>query len=120
MAPEFEPAIPRELKETKAELQRKLAALKSKPENLDLANAPLKPENKEFLDFIHKEMVRLEESQSPEDRQRLAQRQRQANQMLSDPKSYRDLVLIPAAIQQAELLKRKIAIVTEVIEGPSV
>lgn len=112
--------FPRELRQTKADLQKKLAAIKANPKNLDLAGAPLKPDTSEFLEYIRKEMVRLEASQTPEDRRKFAERQRESNRLLSDPKSYTDLVLTPAAMQQAELLKRKIATVTEFLEGPSV
>ncbi len=93
--------------------------IRSNHKNLDLGNAPLKKEAEEFLAYLRKTITELELSQTDEARRQLAQRRRDATHFLADPKNYERLALTPVARERVDLLKRKIAVVNEYLEGPS-
>jgi hypothetical protein len=112
--------FPSKLDDLRSRLQAELKAVESDPKNVDLAGAPLKEKSEAFLDRLRKEIVELEAFQSPEAKQLLAQKQREATRFLSNPANYQRLALLPGAQATVELLTRKISTVNEYLEGPSV
>lgn len=98
--------------------QRK--ALMENPASFDLSKSQLKPSSAEWITYADREMARLADSDKPEDRKLLAERQKAKAAILKDPKSYTKLELTAEAEHKLQVLNRKIAMMEEVLTGPAV
>lgn len=107
----------RELEPIKADLVKALRDIKANPKSYDLSGAPLKPQKAEWIEFAGREIKRLEASAKPQELTRARELRGQCKEILADPASYAGVVLTRSAAEQAELMREKIARISQCLEG---
>jgi hypothetical protein len=115
----LEKLFPRELKEQKQELTRRLGSIKGNAKSMDWQASPLDPRIQEWVAVCDQEIAELGKSQAPQDKHQLLERRTHKAEILRDPKSYTELKLTAAAASQVELIKRKLAAIDEAMHGPT-